>query len=186
MTIVAPHVRKHLSADALFHLVHSGFASLPDHRLDETEIAFTDALMSAFAMFSLKAPSLLPLTRSGPRAMCLRSMALRGSRVTHTCAQSLTRAPPRCSVQCSRVASDNFSVVQHVNRCCCLMATLDWHSMGRRIFPPRRFPVARVCPKSTVMVQSRMALVGFQGRGCADIVPPDLGRALLREALRFQ
>jgi hypothetical protein len=59
MSIVAPHVRKHLSADALFRLVHSGFASLPDHRLDDTEISLTDALMSAFAMFSLKAPSLL-------------------------------------------------------------------------------------------------------------------------------
>jgi Transposase DDE domain len=59
MSIVAPHIRKHLSADALFRLVHSGFASLPDHRLDATEIALADALMSAFAMFSLKAPSLL-------------------------------------------------------------------------------------------------------------------------------
>jgi hypothetical protein len=59
MSIVAPQVRKHLSADALFHLVRSGFASLSDHRLDETEIALTDALMSAFAMFSLNAPSLL-------------------------------------------------------------------------------------------------------------------------------
>jgi hypothetical protein len=59
MSIVAPHVRKHLSADALFRLVRSGFASLPDYRLDDTEISFTDALMSAFAMFSLKAPSLL-------------------------------------------------------------------------------------------------------------------------------
>jgi hypothetical protein len=59
MAIVVPPVRKHLSADALFRLVRSGFASLPDHRLDETEISLTDALMSAFAMFSLKAPSLL-------------------------------------------------------------------------------------------------------------------------------
>jgi hypothetical protein len=59
MSIVAPHVRMHLSADALFRLVHNGFASLPDHRLDNTEISLTDALMSAFAMFSLKAPSLL-------------------------------------------------------------------------------------------------------------------------------
>jgi hypothetical protein len=59
MSIVAPHVRKHLSADALFHLVRSGFARLPEHRLDDTEISLTDALMSAFAMFSLKAPSLL-------------------------------------------------------------------------------------------------------------------------------
>src|ERR671936_675719 len=59
MSIVVPKVRKHLSADALFGLVRNGFASLPDHRLSETEISLTDALMSAFAMFSLKAPSLL-------------------------------------------------------------------------------------------------------------------------------
>src|SRR5437762_8917921 len=59
MPIVAPPGRKHLSADALFRLVHSGFANLPDYRVGETEIALTDALMSAFAMFSLKAPSLL-------------------------------------------------------------------------------------------------------------------------------
>jgi hypothetical protein len=59
MSIVAPHVRTHLSADALFRLVHNGFASLPEHRLDNTELSLTDALMSAFAMFSLKAPSLL-------------------------------------------------------------------------------------------------------------------------------
>ena len=59
MSIVAPPIRQQLSADALFHLVRSGFASLPDHRLDDTEIALADALMSAFAMFSLKAPSLL-------------------------------------------------------------------------------------------------------------------------------
>ena len=59
MSIVAPKGRKHLSADALFHLVQNGFDTIPDHRLADTEIAFTDALMSAFAMFSLKAPSLL-------------------------------------------------------------------------------------------------------------------------------
>src|SRR5262245_63672390 len=59
MSIVAPKVRKHLSADALFGLVRNGFAHVPDYRLSETDIALTDALMSAFAMFSLKAPSLL-------------------------------------------------------------------------------------------------------------------------------
>src|SRR5262245_6388751 len=59
MSIVTPPIRKHLSADALFRLVRSSFARLPDHRLDETAISLTDALMSAFAMFSLKAPALL-------------------------------------------------------------------------------------------------------------------------------
>jgi hypothetical protein len=59
MAIVAPKARKHLSADALFRLVRNGFATIPDARGEERDISLTDALMSAFAMFSLKAPSLL-------------------------------------------------------------------------------------------------------------------------------
>ena len=59
MSMVAPKERKHLSADALFHLVRSGFAHIPDPRCEEVDISLTDTLMSAFAMFSLKAPSLL-------------------------------------------------------------------------------------------------------------------------------
>ncbi len=59
MAIVVPKGRKHLSADALFRLVRSGFATLPDDRRSDTDIALPDALMSAFAMFSLKSPSLL-------------------------------------------------------------------------------------------------------------------------------
>jgi hypothetical protein len=59
MSIVAPRGRKYLSADALFNLVRSGLATLPDYRPSETDISLTDALMSAFAMFSLKSPSLL-------------------------------------------------------------------------------------------------------------------------------
>ncbi len=59
MAIVTPHVRKHLSADALFSLVRSGFADIPDPRGAGGDISLTDTLMSAFAMFSLKAPSLL-------------------------------------------------------------------------------------------------------------------------------
>src|SRR5256712_1010554 len=59
MAIVAPKGRKHLSADALFRLVRSGFATIPDARLSDTEISVTDALMSAFAMYSLKSSSLL-------------------------------------------------------------------------------------------------------------------------------
>jgi len=59
MSIVVPRERKHLSADALFGLVRSGFANIPDYRLSDPDISLTDALMSAFAMFSLKSPSLL-------------------------------------------------------------------------------------------------------------------------------
>ena len=59
MSIVAPKARKHLAADALLHVIRSGFATIPDPRCDDGDIAFTDALMSAFALFSLTAPSLL-------------------------------------------------------------------------------------------------------------------------------
>ncbi len=59
MSIVAPKGRKHLAADALFRLVRSGLARIPDSRSEDPEIACTDALMSALAMFSLKSPSLL-------------------------------------------------------------------------------------------------------------------------------
>jgi len=57
--MVAAKERKHLSADALFHLVRSGFANIPAPRCEDVDISLTDTLMSAFAMFSLKAPSLL-------------------------------------------------------------------------------------------------------------------------------
>jgi hypothetical protein len=59
MSIIAPKARTHLSADALFRLMHSGFAKLPDDRPGDTEISLTDALLSAFALFSLQSPSLL-------------------------------------------------------------------------------------------------------------------------------
>ncbi len=59
MSIIAPKGRKPLSADALFRLVRSGFANIPDPRTAEVDISLTDALMSGFAMFSLKSPSLL-------------------------------------------------------------------------------------------------------------------------------
>jgi hypothetical protein len=59
MAIQAPNVRKHLSADALLRMLRSGFADVADHRPGKPDIALTDALMSAFALFSLKSPLLL-------------------------------------------------------------------------------------------------------------------------------
>jgi len=56
---VTRKVPKDLSADTLFRLLHSIFSSVPDPRSGEVEIALADVLMSAFAMFSLKDPSLL-------------------------------------------------------------------------------------------------------------------------------
>ncbi len=52
-------LRKDLNADALFSSVRTSFERIPDHRIGDIEIPLADALMSAFAMFSLKDPSLL-------------------------------------------------------------------------------------------------------------------------------
>ena len=51
--------RKHLNADALFSSVHKSFQNIPDHRTGNVKVSIPDALMSGFAMFSLKDPSLL-------------------------------------------------------------------------------------------------------------------------------
>jgi len=50
---------KSLSADRLFDLVRAGFEQVPDQRAENARISLPDALMSGFAMFSLKDSSLL-------------------------------------------------------------------------------------------------------------------------------
>jgi hypothetical protein len=52
-------LRKHLHADALFRRIRSAFEQIVDWRSGEIKISLADVLMSAFAMFSLKDPSLL-------------------------------------------------------------------------------------------------------------------------------
>ena len=52
-------MRAHLNADALFALIRKDLQRVPDHRAANASIPLDDALMSAFAMFSLKDPSLL-------------------------------------------------------------------------------------------------------------------------------
>ena len=54
-----PLLRKHLNADALFRALHTDFSKVSDFRQGDVKISMTDALMSGFAMFSLKDPSLL-------------------------------------------------------------------------------------------------------------------------------
>jgi hypothetical protein len=51
--------RKHLSADGLFKMIKKEFKKIKDHRPNNIEIPLEDALMSGFALFSLKDRSLL-------------------------------------------------------------------------------------------------------------------------------
>lgn len=52
-------IRKYLSASGLFRLVNAGVEKIKDFRADNRKVSLVDALMSAFAMFSLKDASLL-------------------------------------------------------------------------------------------------------------------------------
>ena len=59
MGFFSKKTRKDLSADSLFRWVRSRFDCIGDSRSGSVDISLGDALMSAFAMFSLKDPSLL-------------------------------------------------------------------------------------------------------------------------------
>ena len=59
MGLSARKARQDLSADSLFRLMGARFDRLADSRAAGVEIPLGDALRSAFAMFSLKDPSLL-------------------------------------------------------------------------------------------------------------------------------
>jgi hypothetical protein len=54
-----PTLRQRLAADALLSKLRSGFADIAEHRSGDVNISLRDALRSAFALFSLTAPSLL-------------------------------------------------------------------------------------------------------------------------------
>lgn len=57
-------LRRHCNADAMFKELRACFQKVPDNRVaGKVDIAVADALMSAFAMFSLKDPSLLAFDR---------------------------------------------------------------------------------------------------------------------------
>ncbi len=57
--IPRPIIRKHLNADALILNLHRDFGEISDARKGRVKISIEDALMSGFAIFSLKDPSLL-------------------------------------------------------------------------------------------------------------------------------
>ncbi len=52
-------MRAHLNSDALFAIIRKDLDQVPDHRAANASTPMGDILMSAFAMFSLKDPSLL-------------------------------------------------------------------------------------------------------------------------------
>ena len=61
--MMAPKARTRLSAEALFGLLRTGFAGIADPRPGDPDMAWTNARMAAFALFSLTSPSLLAFAK---------------------------------------------------------------------------------------------------------------------------
>ena len=101
MAIVAPKGRKHLSADALFTQVRRGFGTLPESRLSAPDLALADVLMSAFAMFSPKSPSLLAFDNQRVEDNLHTIYGIERVPCDTLCAKSLTLFPLRRGVQLS-------------------------------------------------------------------------------------
>jgi hypothetical protein len=67
-------VRKQLSADGLFRLIRRGVGKIKEHRPMNVDIPLADALMSGFAMFSLKDSSLLAFDKRRAKPENLRRL----------------------------------------------------------------------------------------------------------------
>ena len=116
MSLVAPKARKHLSADALFGLVRNGFAHIPDYRLSEPDITLADALMAAFAMFSLKAPSLLAFDKERVEGDFHTIYGIARVPCDTHMRGYLTPSPPSGSARYSRVSFGNSSAAKRWKR----------------------------------------------------------------------
>ena len=94
MPPVLAKLRKDFSADALFRLTRSYFGRMDDSRQGKIRILLGDALMSAFAMFSLKDPSYWRLMNDVATRMIIfaRFMALNRFLQTRRCVPSWTRS----------------------------------------------------------------------------------------------
>ena len=79
--------------------------------------------MSAFAMFSLKAPSLLAFDKERAEGNLQTIYGIQRSRATPICASDLIPSHPSGSAQCSRASLGNSSVARRLKRWCFSMAT---------------------------------------------------------------
>ena len=72
--------------------------------------------MSAFAMFSLKAPSFLAFDKERAAGHLRTIYGASMSHVTPTGGSALIPSPPRCSVRCAPASFDNSSAARHGKR----------------------------------------------------------------------
>jgi hypothetical protein len=154
MAMMAPKTLQHLSFDALFDLLRTGFADIAEHRPGKPDIALTDALMSAFAWFSLKLPSLLAFDKERTEGNVQRVYGIEQVPCDTVMREILLRSSPRPSVHCSRASFEPSSVIKYLRRWSLWKVTPSELSMGRAIFPPTRFTARRVEKRLTALAPS--------------------------------
>ena len=99
-----------------FRTVRSGFAAIPDYRLSDTEISLTDALRSAFALFSLKSPSLLAFDKHRVEGNLGTIYAIDHVPCDTQMREILDPVSPNLCVRCSKASLDNSSAARRWNR----------------------------------------------------------------------
>ena len=154
MGLTAPKERKYLSADALFGLLRNTFAQVPDHCSADAGIPLRDALMSGFAMFSLKCPSLLDFDKRRAEGNLHTIYGIECAPCDSYLREMLDPVSPRRFGRRSRPSSANYSAGKRLKTWCFSRTVICWPLMARGIFPPKRFIVRRVSPSITVTVRS--------------------------------
>lgn len=152
MAMRAPKLRKHLSADALLSLLRSDFADMPEHRPGKPDIALSDALMAAFAMFSLKSPSLLAFDKDRTEGNVQQVYGIERVPCDTAMREILDPVEPECpSVPCSSASLEPCSAAKRSKRWSLSRATTSWPLMARATFLLNRFTVRRVWRPITAM-----------------------------------
>ena len=114
--------------------------------------------MSAFAMFSLKAPSLLAFDKERAEGNLHTIYGIERVPCDTRMREILDPVSPKWLRPVFKSVFRQLQRGKALEAMAFLMGTIYWHSMGRGIFPPRRFTVPRVCTRSIATVRSRIRI----------------------------
>ena len=156
--MMALKARTLLSADALFGMLRTGFADIADHRPGDTDISLTDALMSAFALFSLKSPSLLAFDKERTEGNLHRVYGIERVPCDTAMREMLDPVEPE---SLRPLFTDIFRALQR-GKALEEMVFVEGHYLlaldGTAIFSPNRFTVPRVWKRTTATAPSPTAI----------------------------
>ena len=140
---ISVEARQYLSIDSLIQGLRERFEAIPDpRRAASIDHSLADCLMAAFAMFSLKEPSLLAFDqrRQDQSLMNLYRINSIPSDTQHR--EILDQVDPKHLNECMnalQTSSTNFSGAACSRISCFRMASICWSLMERAVFRQLRF-----------------------------------------------